>query len=107
MEPLFRGRERETKLQHQGIMGQGLFIIQPIQHKFTLCQWQSTPVFVLGEFHGQKNLVGSSPWGHQESDMTEQLHFHFMQLACLLRSYMETTISPMILCREALLKGMG
>ena len=25
----------------------------------------------LGEFHGQRNLVGYSPWGHRESDMTE------------------------------------
>ena len=27
--------------------------------------------------HGQRGLVGYSPWGHKESDMTEQLHFHF------------------------------
>ena len=34
---------------------------------------QPTPVFVPGEFHGQKVLVGYSPWGYKESDMTEQL----------------------------------
>ena len=33
--------------------------------------WQPTPVFLPGEFHGQRSLVGSSPWGHKESDMTE------------------------------------
>ena len=27
--------------------------------------------------HGQRSLVGCSPWGHKESDTTEQLHFHF------------------------------
>ena len=27
--------------------------------------WQSTPVFLPGEFHGQKNLAGYSPWGSQ------------------------------------------
>ena len=27
------------------------------------------------EFHGQRNLAGYSPWGHRESDMTEQ-HAH-------------------------------
>ena len=27
--------------------------------------------------HGQRSLVGYSPWGHKESDMTEQLHFTF------------------------------
>ena len=26
-----------------------------------------------GELHGQRRLVGYSPWGHKESDMTEQL----------------------------------
>ena len=30
-----------------------------------------TPVFWLGEFHGQRSLVGSNPWGRKESDMTE------------------------------------
>ena len=32
-----------------------------------------TAVFLPGEFHGQKRLVGSGPWGHKESDMTEQI----------------------------------
>ena len=31
-----------------------------------------TPVFWPGEFHGQRSLVGYSPWGHKGSDMTEQ-----------------------------------
>ena len=31
----------------------------------------------LEKSHGQKSLVGYSPWGHKESDMTEWLHFHF------------------------------
>ena len=31
----------------------------------------------LEKSHGQRSLVGCSPWGHKESDMTEQLHFHF------------------------------
>ena len=26
-------------------------------------------VFLPGEFHGQRSLAGSSPWGHKESDM--------------------------------------
>ena len=28
--------------------------------------------------HGQRSLVGYSPWSRKESDMTEQLHFHFL-----------------------------
>ena len=34
-------------------------------------RWQPTPVFSPGEFHGQRSLVGYSPQGHTESDMTE------------------------------------
>ena len=34
---------------------------------------QSTPVFLPGEFHGQRNMAGYSPWGCKESDMTKQL----------------------------------
>ena len=29
------------------------------------------PVFLPGEFHGQRSLVGYSPWDHKESDTTE------------------------------------
>ena len=32
------------------------------------------------KIHGQRNLVGYSPCGWKESDMTEQLHFHFLSL---------------------------
>ena len=40
-------------------------------------EWQSTPVLLPRKFHGWRSLVGYSPWGHKESDMTERLHFHF------------------------------
>ena len=33
--------------------------------------WQPTPVFLPGESHGQRGLVGYSPWGHKESDTTD------------------------------------
>ena len=36
-------------------------------------EWQPTPVFLPGEFHGQRNLVDYSPWGRKESDTTKQL----------------------------------
>ena len=36
-------------------------------------EWQPTPVFLPGESHGQRSLVGYSPWGPKESDTTEQL----------------------------------
>ena len=33
---------------------------------------QPTPVFLPGKSHGQRNLVGYSPWGRKESDTTER-----------------------------------
>ena len=37
----------------------------------------STPLLLPGKFHGWRSLVSCSPWGWEESDMTERLHFHF------------------------------
>ena len=37
------------------------------------CKWQPTLVFFPGKSHGQRILVGYSPWGCKESDTTEQL----------------------------------
>ena len=34
-------------------------------------KWQPTPVFLPGKSPGQRSLVGSSPWGREESDVTE------------------------------------
>ena len=44
--------------------------------------WHPTPVLLPGKSHGWRSLVGCSPWGHEESDTTEQLHFHF-SLSCI------------------------
>ena len=48
-------------------------------------EWWPTPVFLSGKFHGQRSLVGYSPWGCKELDMTEQFHF----LSFLLRWHLE------------------
>ena len=40
-------------------------------------QWHPTPVLLPGKSHEQRILVDCSPWGREESDTTEQLHFHF------------------------------
>ena len=45
-------------------------------------QWHPTPVLLPGKSHGQRSLVGCSPWGCWESDTTERLHFHF-SLSCI------------------------
>ena len=34
-------------------------------------KWQPLPAFVPRELHGQRSLAGYSPWGHKESDTTE------------------------------------
>ena len=38
-------------------------------------KWQPTPVFLPGKPHGQRSLVGYSPWNCEELDVTERLHF--------------------------------
>ena len=45
-------------------------------------KWQPTPVPLPGKSDGRRSLVGYSPWGRKEPDMTEQLHFtslHFIE----------------------------
>ena len=37
-------------------------------------KWQPTPVFLPGKSHGQRSLVGYSPWHRKESDMTKRLN---------------------------------
>ena len=36
-------------------------------------EWLPTPVFLPGEYHGQRSLAGYSPQGRKESDITERL----------------------------------
>ena len=45
-------------------------------------QWHPTPVLLPGKPHGRSSLVGCSPWGREELDTTERLHFHF-SLSCI------------------------
>ena len=55
-------------------------------------KWQCTPLFLPGESHGQRGLVGYSLWGCKESDTTKQLtHTHTHTL-------FKSTISLFDLC---------
>ena len=45
-------------------------------------RWHPTPVLLPGKSHGRRSLVGCSPWGCEESDTNERLHFHF-SLSCI------------------------
>ena len=47
--------------------------VQPLSWKILWRRkWQPAPVFLPGEFHGQRSLAGYSPCGHKESDTTEE-----------------------------------
>ena len=45
-----------------------------------------TPVFLPGESHGQRSLVGYSPWGREESHTTEHTHAHMVSQTCFPRN---------------------
>ena len=71
-------------------------------------KWQPIPVFLPGESHGQRSLVGYSAWGHKKSDMAERLSMHThnpaLQGVCqwekepiIWRCYFKTSISADIL----------
>ena len=58
-------------------------------------KWQPTPVLLPGKSHGQKSLVGYSPWGRKESDTTERLSFlSYISIFCLVFCYVELNYHP-------------
>ena len=60
-------------------------------------EWQPTPVFLPGEFHGQRRLVGYSPWCHQESDRTKALKCtHTSTMSLLIQLYNMKFISHVL-----------
>ena len=57
-------------------------------------KWQPTALFLLGESHGQRSLVGYSPQGHKELDTTARLHFPKMNL----HPYLFVSVFSFIFC---------
>ena len=53
-------------------------------------KWQPIPVFLPGKSHGPRSLAGYSPWGHKESDATEQLNNN--DIYTNVTTYKKTTI---------------
>ena len=54
-------------------------------------EWLPTPVLLPGKFNGQRSLVGYSPWGLKESDMTDRLTlslFHTVKDLRLKKAYL-------------------
>ena len=54
-------------ISHRRILG---YTIGIEYHSILIRKWQPTPVFLHGESHGPRSLVGYSPWGRKESDFT-------------------------------------
>ena len=55
-----------------------IYIVYTLEKK-----WHPTPVFLPGESHGWRSLVGYSPRGRKESDTTERLHFTSHTHTCI------------------------
>ena len=70
-----QGIESPPAMQEAQVRSQGLE--DPWRRK-----WQPTPVFLLEESHGQRSLVGYSPWGCKKSDITEHWCPHLVQNGC-------------------------
>ena len=66
------------------LMADGIFyhsvVMSEHLKEVRVLQWHPTPVLLPGKSHGQRSLVGCSPWGCSELDTTEWLHFHFSLL---------------------------
>ena len=60
---------------------------------------QSSPVSLPGKFHGQRSLVGYSPWDHKELDTTEHTHTQLVNIK--LNSYSKGEKSFFILTHKS------
>ena len=65
--------------------------------------WQPILVFLLGEFHGQRTLVGYSPWSHKELDMIKQLPLLIQKDGSLIRRWREFKSLP---CEDRAGRGL-
>ena len=67
-----RGKESTCQCRRQKTCGFGPWVRKiPWRRK-----WQSTPVFLPGESHGQRSLMGYSPWGHKSWTWLKWLTMH-------------------------------
>ena len=64
-------------------------------------KWQPTPVFLPGEFHEQRNLVGYSPWGRTEMDTTVRLSTLTLSTHPMGFSFLRTCSLLPIICYSA------
>ena len=69
-------------------------------------EWNGYPVFLPGEFHGQRNQAGYNPWGCKESDTTERLTL-FLKFKHLAHSIPQGITSSCELRSPSLLTLLG
>ena len=68
---------RSLRVRHHWATSLSLFTFMHWRRK-----WHPTPVLLPGKSHGQRSLVGCSPWDHKELETTERLYFQF-SLSCI------------------------
>ena len=72
-----------------------IHVAQPMLQKFNELGCEVLPhpphSLALSPAHGQRSLAGCSPWGHKESDTTEELSLHFTQQQTTTSSSISTT----------------
>ena len=71
-----QGKPKNTGVGRLSLL-QWIFPIQELNWGLWRRQWHPTPVLLPGKSHGRRSLVGCSPWGLEELDTTERLHFDF------------------------------
>ena len=74
----FRHRYRQEHIQKQSItLSTKVHLVKAMVFPVVMYgwrrQWQPMPVFLPGESHGQRSLVGCSPWGRRDLGTTERL----------------------------------
>ena len=79
-ESAYASTGKKTKRQRSALAEN--LLIMALSILFQRRQWHPSPVLLPGESHGQRSLLGCSPWGREESDMTVRLHIHF-SLSCI------------------------
>ena len=66
-------------------------------------KWQPTPIFLPGESHGQRSLVGCRPYGCKELDTTEPLNTHAWRSAPIL---CPSLVSGILGCHVTMSRGL-
>ena len=72
----------DTRSGYRHWVGSAEALLMLLKKQWWIRQWHPTPVLLPGKSHGQRSLVGCSPWGLEELDTTERFHFHF-SLSCI------------------------